>query len=211
MYNPRLHHRLYTAVNASQVNARHNSTSVSELFRNHPTTDETAWRETFDKYSSRTLQECKDFAYQFTSNHPSFKDLPEKDVHGFVDSLFIEWTMRGFRVEKAIEKLIKDGSKFDVRQATTEEDHEFSIDLVLMYNGEDIGAVQVKPISYLENVKQGKHVWQYEQDMRKNKAYGKPVYWVYYQLNSDRKSFKIRNRDQFNQNVGITNKDGNSK
>lgn len=205
MYNPRLYYKLYAAVNASQVNTRHNSTSVTELIRIHPTEDENEWRETFDKYSSRTLQECKDFAYRFTSTHPDFKDLPEKDVHGFVDALFIKWTVRGFRVERSVEELIRRKSKFEVRQATVQEDHDYSIDLVLSYNGREVGAIQVKPISYKHNIEKGKNLWQYEQDLRKNKAYKLPVFWVYYELNSDRQTFKIINREAFNHKLGIAN------
>ena len=197
MYNPRNHHALYSAINASGVNSRTNSVSVSELFKKFPTGDETEWRKTFDKHSKMTLDQCKEFAYNFTQSKDHWKHLPEKDVHGFVDALFVEWTLRGFRVEKAIMKHIKDLTQMEVRQATPEEDMDFGIDLILSMNGEDIAAMQVKPISYLNNIMQGKHQWQHKSDTDKNTKYGKPVFWVYYSMNSDKKTFKMSNRDAF--------------
>ena len=150
-----------------------------------------------------TLDQYKEYAYNFTQGKEQWKYLPKEDVYGFVDALFVEWTLRGFRIEKAIMKHIKDKTSLEVRQATPEEDMNFSIDLILSMSGKDIAAVQVKPISYRNNIMQGKHLWQHKSDTEKNVKYGKPVFWVYYSMNSDKKTFNIVNRDDFYQFLNI--------
>ena len=98
------------------------------------------------------------------------------------DRLFIE-TFNGFQNEKlVIEEFNKRFHQwFIVEEADSSKDAKYAIDLVIKNakTGLEIGAIQVKPISYLLR---NDEVMQITKGLneRKNTLYGRPVYYVFY-------------------------------
>ncbi len=94
-----------------------------------------------------------------------------QDCGNFMYDLFVRAPVRGFAMEvRALQALTQAAGHVAFTHATPDQDVEFAVDLVSPTCG-----IQVKPESY-KHVREDVH----HTNARKNKAYGKPVHYLYY-------------------------------
>jgi hypothetical protein len=110
-----------------------------------------------------------------------------EDCYIFMKHLFVINSLKGNLMENKVLKLIQDLIKqynynLTVELASSYSDFKYSIDLsVYDSKNEEVFGIQVKPLTYLNFHKDHTVV---RQNVQKNKAYGKPVVYVYYDCNS---------------------------
>jgi len=118
-------------------------------------------------------------------NNVEYKDW--EDCYTFMHSLFVSNSLRGNMVENDVlnnlQSLIKRlGYNFKAELASSVADFKYAIDLSIYDdNNNEIFAVQVKPLTYLNFAENHPVV---KQNLDKNILYGKPVVYVYYDSNN---------------------------
>lgn len=90
--------------------------------------------------------------------------------------LFVVQSLKGGIVEKrAITELAKKVSSFTFEEAEGFLDEELRIDIVIKKNGNEVGGIQVKPLTFK---KMRREVITFNKDA--NQKWGKPVFYLYY-------------------------------
>ena len=89
--------------------------------------------------------------------------------------LFVVQSLKGGIVEKrAIIELAKKVSSFTFEEAEGFLDEELRIDIVIKKNGNEVGGIQVKPLTFK---KMRREVITFNKDA--NQKWGKPVFYLY--------------------------------
>ena len=119
------------------------------------------------------------------------KSLEECEV--FMHTLFITNSLKGNNMETealaVLKKLLP--PEFTVAIASSIYDFKYSVDLIITKDNGELCGVQVKPVSY-KNIPDTHEVKQL--NIKKNKLYGKPVFYIYY----DKSSVFINTTEIFN-------------
>lgn len=130
----------------------------------------------------------KEFIQKLSAEFAEACNIPLEEAKQQVyDRLFVE-TFDGYKNEKLVvsEFNKRFGKWFTTEEADSSKDATCAVDLVVKETktGREIGAIQVKPKSYLlrndEILKETKDI-----NKRKNTKYGRPVYYVFYDRYSD--------------------------
>ena len=107
------------------------------------------------------------------------KSLEECEL--FMYTLFVTYSLKGNNMEaKALNDLKKMlPSDFTIEFGSEKYDFKYGVDLVITKDNMELCGVQVKPISY-KNIPDSHDVK--KANMKKNMLYGKPVYYIYYDI-----------------------------
>lgn len=121
--------------------------------------------ESYQKYSSKI------------ENVP-YKNL--EDCKIFMNYLFIEGSIKGNKMEQKAVDTLKGCpllKPYTIEEGTTEDDFKYAVDIVVKKGSKRLLGVQVKPATY-KSFKYGDAVYMMNKD--KNKAFGLPVLYLYY-------------------------------
>ena len=90
-------------------------------------------------------------------------------------------TWNGYRMEELAKQELK-CIMYSIREATSEEDLDYGVDLVLIRNGKEFYGIQVKPISYKKKEEKGADCVKYnlEKNKKYKERYGYDVINIYY-------------------------------
>ncbi len=182
-----------------RCNAKNKTISIQNLIRTHKPKNQTQLKfliesekgeGCIDKWSEH-LYDCY---LRFKHDNPNIPYKNLEDCKIFMNYLFVEGSIKGGKMEEiALDifkkcKVVKD-LNFSVMMGNEKDDFKHAIDLVVYDDiNEVVMGIQVKPISYRNFEKHVTSV--HEVNVKKNKEFGKPVLYVYY--NKEGKFLKDR-------------------
>ena len=117
------------------------------------------------KCGIKSLGTLNDFA---TIMHKDQTDFTYQECKDYIIDLYTLKSFYGHLKEMHVILQLRSSLKNNFRYATDVEDSLYAIDIVI----DNVAAVQVKPLSY--------HNVDKTTNQKKNKAFGKPVYYIYY-------------------------------
>ncbi len=120
------------------------------------------------------------YNYHRNKHEPDIDYKDYDDCYTFMYYLFVSSSLRGNKMENVCLRYIDDWVKgyFTIELANEKYDFNYAIDLVLKdLRGNEIAGIQVKPHTY-KNFPKTHHI--VNDNLVKNKAYGKPVVYMYY-------------------------------